>query len=282
MKRGIEHGSLKYSCYKNQLRPIPITPPKLNWSLFALVSGLANSVRLVQSGWIPVQRLSLIILAKSMMLNGESLIVVELSPRMSNVPKRSWINTDVSSVHFLWRLRVLWWPIDTDQLSLLLFHLYICLYLAYRRLLCSLFFFTGSCLGLQHNQTLHPCFIFNDSACAQTNSTLKHSWVEDVMQLTLVDLAAGYILSPCAYLPKPGGDSMQLMHTETQRANMWRFAKWHTPLPPSLGWQSRESKFGQQARTLIFADQISSMFNRCRPMGQGPNDGTLWLCSELI
>lgn len=142
----------------------------------------------------------------------------------------------VSSVHFLWRHRELWWPMDTDQLSLLLFHLSICLYLAYRRLLCSLFFFTGSCLGLQHNQTLHPCFIFNDSACAQTNSTLKHSWVEDVMQLTLVDLAAGYSLSPCAYLPKPGGDSMQLMHTEAQRANMWRFAKWHTPLPlPSAG-----------------------------------------------
>lgn len=128
------------------------------------------------------------------------------------------------------------WPMDTDQLNLLLFHLSICLYLDYRRLLCTLFFFTGSCLGLQHNQTLHPCFIFNDSACAQTNSTLKHSWVEDVMQLTLVDLAAGYSLSPCAYLPKPGGDSMQLMHTETQRANMWRFAKWHTLLPlPSAG-----------------------------------------------
>lgn len=163
-----------------------------------------------------------------------------------------------------------------------LFHLSICLYPSYRGLLCSLFFFTGSYLGLQHNQTLHPCFIFNDSACAQTNSTLKHSWVEDVMQLILVDLAAGYSLSPCAYLPKPGGDSMQLMHTETQCANMWRFAKWHTSLPPSLGWQNRESKFGQRARTLIFADQISSMFNRCRPMGHGPNDGTLWLCSELI
>ncbi len=195
------------------------------------------------------------------------------------IPKHSWINTDVLYVqcNFYEDLGCCdgLWTLISWICSFFIYPFF--LYLAYRRLFCSLFFFTGSCLGLQHNQTLCPCFIFNDSACAQTNSTLKHSWVEDVMQLTLVDLAAGYSLSPCAYLPKPGGDSMQLMHSETQRANMWRFAKWHTQLPPSLGWQSRESKFGQQARTSIFADQISSMFNRCRPMGSGPNDGTLWL-----
>lgn len=197
------------------------------------------------------------------------------------ITKHSRIINDVSSLQFLWRLWVPWWSMDIDQLNLLPFSsIHLSVSNLQKAFVLAFLLQKGSCLGLQHNQTLHPCFIFNDSACTHTNSTLKHSWVEVVVQLTLVDLAAGYSLSPCAYLPKPEGvfyAADAYWNTVCQHVEVCKM----THVAP-LGWQSRESKFGQRARTLIFADQTSSVFNRCRLMGHGPNDGTLWLHSELV
>lgn len=77
------------------------------------------------------------------------------------------------------------------------------------------------------------------------------------MQLTPVDLAVGYGLSPCAYLPKPGGDSIQLMHTETEPANMQRFAK-QLALPLSPGWRSRGERIWSAGEDIDFCGSDKS------------------------